>query len=299
MKILRKFLTSTILAAAILAAFTSQVSAQTPPPGAPILLGTTGACNNAVAGGPCTQQSTLVQLDPTSGALVRVIGPVGYTVNGLAWDPTSDKLYATTAVGDTSFHGLITIDPITGAGTPVNASVVNFGLAPDPRFVGSPIHSLAIDSNGNMVAWYDEFPPPAGVTDTFVTIDKTTGIATEFPNTGINTNANGLSFSRHDLLWNIDSPKTDATGATTQTAYLLNPANGQMLDARDVSPPTQAALGDFDPVGNKYYGLNFAPFDPLHETAMMVIDLKKGTVTALGQTANDLHVIAFVKHHLL
>jgi hypothetical protein len=283
-----------MLAGAILA-IGVQASAQTPPPGAPILLGTTGACNNVTQGGPCTQTSTLVQIDPTNGALVAVIGPVGFTVNGLAWDPTTDTLYATTAVGDTTFHGLITIDPSTGAGTPVNPSVVNYGLAPDPRFVGSPIHSLAIDSNGHMAAWYDEFPPPVGVTDTFITIDKSTGIATEFENTGLDTNQNGLAFAKHDLLWNIDAPKTAVDGSVIQTAYLLDPANGQMLDARDVSPPIAAALGDFDPVGNKYYGLNFVPFSP--QTAMIVIDLKKGTTSAVG-TVDDLHVIAFVKHHL-
>jgi hypothetical protein len=283
-----------MLAGAILA-IGVQASAQTPPLGQPILLGTTGACNNATLGGPCTQTSTLVQLDPTNGALVAVIGPVGFTVNGLAWDPTTDTLYATTAVGDTAFHGLITIDPSTGAGTPVNPSVVNYGLAPDPRFVGSPIHSLAIDSNGRLAAWYDEFPPPVGVTDTFITIDKSTGIATEFENTGLDTNQNGLAFAKHDLLWNIDAPKTAVDGSVTQTAYLLDPSNGTMLDARDVSPPIAAALGDFDPVGNKYYGLNFVPFSP--QTAMIVIDLKKGTTSAVG-TVDDLHVIAFVKHHL-
>lgn len=285
-----------ILAATVLA-FVPQASAQTLPPGAPILLGTTGACNNVRQGGPCTQTSTLVQIDPSTGSLVAVIGPVGFTVNGLAWDPTTDTLYATTAVGDTSFHGLITIDPTTGAGTPVSAGVVNYGLAPDPRFVGSPIHSLTIDSNGRLAAWYDEFPPPLGVTDTFVTIDKSTGIATEFENTGINTSANGLAFAKHDLLWNIDAPKTQPDGTVTQTAYLLDPSNGTMLDARDVSPPIQAALGDFDPVGNKYYGLNFVGFSS--ETALIVIDLKKGTVTAVGQTVDNLHTLAFVKHHLL
>jgi len=294
MKTLSNFLTLTaILMGAIVA------SAQTPPPGSPILLGTTGACNNARQGGTCTQQSTLVQIDPETGALVRIIGPVGFTVNGLAWDTTSETLYATTAVGDTAFHGLITIDPNTGAGTPVNASVVNFGLSPDPRFVGSPIHSITIDSRGNMVGWYDEFPPPVGVTDTFVTIDKNTGIATEFENTGLDTNQNGLAFAKHDLLWNIDAPKTQIDGSVIQTVYQLDASNGQPVDAREVSPPTPAALGDFDPVGNKYYGLNFLPFDPLHQTSLVVINLKKGTVTTLGQTVDNLHVIAFVKHHLI
>jgi hypothetical protein len=295
MKILLRFATLTTMLAGAILAIGIQASAQTPPPGAPILLGTTGACNNARQGGVCTETSTLVQIDPTTGVLVTVIGPVGFTVNGLAWDSSTDTLYATTAVGDTRFHGLITIDPATGAGTPVNAGVVNYGLSPDPRFVGSPIHSLTIDSNGHLAAWYDEFPPPVGVTDTFITIDKSTGIATEFENTGLDTNQNGLAFAKHDLLWNIDAPKTAVDGSVTQTAYLLDPANGRMLDARDVSPPIAAALGDFDPVGNKYYGLNFVVFSP--QTALIVIDLKKGTVTAVGQTVDDLHTLAFMKDH--
>ena len=211
-------------------------------------------------------------------------------MNGLAWDATTDKLYATTAIGDVSFHGLITIDPNTGQGTPVNASVVNFGLAG----AASPVHSITIDSNGNAVAWYDEFPPPVGVTDTFVTINKATGIAIEHDNTGINTGQNGVSFAKHDLLWNIDSPKL-VGGVITQTAYLLNPADGTVLDSRDVSPPTPAALGDFDPVGNKYYGLNFQAFTNA-PTFLELIDLKKGTVTTLGQTVDGLHVITFVRH---
>lgn len=295
-KIFESAILAATLAVAVLAGIVPQASAQNPPPGQPVLLGTTGRCNNVHQGTACTEMSTLVQIDPTNGALVTVIGPVGFTVNGLAWDATTNKLYATTAVGDVTFHGLITIDPNTGIGMPVNAGLVNFGLAPDPRFVGSPIHSLTIDSDGNLVAWYDEFPPPVGVTDTFVRIDKTTGVATEFENTGLDTNANGLSFAKHDLLWNIDAPKTDANGVVTQTAYLLNPANGEPLDSREVSPPTQAALGDFNPVGNKYYGLNFVPFDPAQLTSIVVIDLKKGTVTTLGQTVNNLHTLAFVRH---
>jgi hypothetical protein len=280
-----------ILTAAVLVAIVPLASAQNLPPGQPVLLGTTGACDNLVQGGPCTHTSTLVQIDPDTGALVRVIGPVGYTVNGLGWDMTTDKLYATTAVGDVSFHGLITIDPNTGQGTPVNPAIVNYGLDVTPGTLGSPVHSITIDSNGNAVGWYDEFG--TGVTDTFVTFNKTTGVATEFDNTGLNTGQNGVAFAKHDLLWNIDSPKV-VGGVVTQTAYLLDPTNGQPLDERDVSPPTPAALGDFSPVGNQYYGLKFTVFTPT--TFLVVVDLKKGTVTTLAQTVDDLHVIAFVKH---
>ena len=276
------------LAAAILVVAVQSTSAAK---GGPILYGTTGRCNNDFPGGPCTETSTLVQLDPDTGALIKVIGPVGYTVNGLAWYPKSQQLYASTAIGDVAFHGLITINLTTGAGTPVNPAALNFGLAGD----ASPIHSITIHSNGRMVGWYDEFSV-GEVTDTFVTFNKTTGIATEFPNTGIDTSANGLSFDADGLLWNIDSPRRVGLGAPlTQTGYLMDPFTGKPLRTVALTPPTMAALGDFNPVDNLYYGLKFTPFDPAQKTFMVMVNLQTGTVTTLGQTVNNLHTLAFVK----
>jgi hypothetical protein len=223
---------------------------------------------------------------------------VGYTVNGLAWDRTSGKLYATTPPGDARFHGLITIDPATGAGTPVDAGVVNFGLPFDAGAPQSPIHSIAIDFLGNLVGWYDEFPPPQGVTDTFVRINKRTGVAREFPGTGIDSAANGVAFQTFgpfSILWNIDTPRLQADGTTTQTAYLLNPFDGKPLGSRLLTPPTQAALGDFHPLNHLYYGVNFVPFDPAKTSFIVVVDPIRGTVTTLGQSVSDLHVVAFVK----
>jgi hypothetical protein len=279
-----------LLAVIVLSAFSQQASAQNRFDPSPILVGTTGACNNVNQGGPCTQTSTLVQLDPATGALVTTIGPVGYTVNGLAWDPKSGTLFATTAIGDAAFHGLITIDLTTGAGTPVNPSIDNFGLSGN-----SPIHSITIGANGKIVGWYDEFAPPAGVTDTFVQIDKKTGIATEHNNTGIDTSQNGLAFDNCNNLWNIDSPRFEA-GAVTQTAYLLNPVHGKPTFSRPLSPPTNAALGDFSPANDLYYGLNFQAFSHNRATFMVTVDVSTGTVATLGQTVDNLHAIAFIAH---
>src|ERR1700760_4685395 len=146
------------LMAVMLFALCPLSSAQNPLDPSPVLIGTTGACNNLTPGGPCTQQSTLVQLDPATGQLIRVIGPVGFTVNGLAWDPRTNTLFGSTAIGDIVFHGLITIDMETGLGTPVNPTAVNFGLNGS-----SPIHSITIGANGKIVGWYDEFAPPVGI----------------------------------------------------------------------------------------------------------------------------------------
>jgi hypothetical protein len=281
-----------IVVAAMLVVAIEQVPAQTAPAvpvQQPVLLGTTGACNNDFPGGPCTQTSTLIQIDPRTGALIRTIGPVGFTVNGLAWDRTTGKLYASTAIGDVVFHGLITINPFTGQGTPVNPKVVNFGLAlPD-----SPIHSIAIDFFGQMVGWYDEFPPP----DTFVRINKRTGIAREFPDTGIDTFQNGLAFQQFGpfgILWNISGVQPPPDG--TQTAYVINPFTGKPLVSRPITPPTMAALGDFNPVNHLYYGLKFVAFNPAAPTTITVVDPLLGTATTLGQTVPNLHVLAFVKH---
>jgi hypothetical protein len=146
-----------------------------------------------------------------------------------------------------------------------------------------------------MAGWYDEFGP-AGTTDTFVRIDKTTGIATEFNNTGINTSQNGLSFSDLNALWNIDSPKFVGSGLI-QTAYLLNPLDGTVLSSRQLLPPTNAAIGDFNPIDNNYYGLNFDTSIPSSATYLVMVNLRKGTVTTLGQTVDNLHTVAFMKDH--
>jgi hypothetical protein len=260
----------------------------------PILLGTTGACNNANQGGPCTTKSTLVQLNPHTGALIRTIGPVGFTVNGLAWDRTSGKLYASTAIGDVTFHGLITINPFTGAGKPVNKQATNFGLALGPNGEESPVHSITIDPFGHMVGWYDEFPVAGGgpVTDTYVRINQHTGVATEFPNTGLDTANNGVSFGEFNLLWNIDTVRRQPDNTLTQFAYILNPFDGKPLQSIPLSPPTPAALGDFHPGTNFYYGLNFNGGNPA--TSIVVVDPINGTVTPLGPTVDFLHTLAFI-----
>jgi hypothetical protein len=264
-----------------------------------ILYGTTGVCNNVFPRGACTETSTLVQLDPRTGALIDVIGEVGYTVNGLAWDSKSQKLYASTSIGCgegllCSFHGLITIDPETGAGTPVNEDAPNFGLDGDESPIHkSPIHSITIDSRGRMVAWYDENGPY----DTFVQIDRETGVATETLSE-INTSQNGLSFNQgNNQLWNIDVPRGPDPNSLTQIAYQLDPATGATLGTVSLTPPTSAALGDFNPADGLYYGLNFEARDPEVPTSIVVVDVRDGTVTELGngQTVANLHTLAFAK----
>jgi hypothetical protein len=284
MRALVKSAAAAVFTAAVLV--TPAVQQQVTAMPADLLFGTTGACNNAAPGGPCTQTSTLVQLDPKTGALIKEVGPVGYTVNGMAWDRKAQKLYASTAIGDVRFHGLITIDPRTGKGRPVDARVHNFGLAG----ADSPIHSITMDAVGRLAGWYDEFPT-GQTTDTFVTLDPRTGIATELPDTGIDSSQNGLSYDEVNYLWNIDSPRPGG-----QTAYLIDPATGKSLHSVALSPPTPAAIGDFNPADNLYYGLSFQPFsNPPAPTLLVRVDPRSGAVTTIGVTVPNLHTLTFTK----
>ena len=67
-------------------------------------IGTAGTLYGTVNyGGP---SSTLVEIDPNTGAVVQTIGAVGHGVIGLSFDPTTGRLYGTTRFYD-PFTGLI------------------------------------------------------------------------------------------------------------------------------------------------------------------------------------------------
>lgn len=86
-------------------------------------------------------QSTLVVIDQNTGAVERTIGPVGYIIIGLAFDPTTGNLYATSSINDLNFTGLFIIDTTTGAGTPIR-----------PGWPGEVLVCLACDSAGQLYA---------------------------------------------------------------------------------------------------------------------------------------------------
>src|SRR4051794_35960638 len=59
----------------------------------------------------------LMILDPATGAVVTTVGPVGFSVTGLAVDPADGVMYGSTGFEVEPQGSLITIDRATGAGT--------------------------------------------------------------------------------------------------------------------------------------------------------------------------------------
>src|SRR5512133_757822 len=133
-----------------------------------LLLGTLAACSSGSDGNGANvrlfgttfgDSAQLVELDPNTGALLQTIGPVGYRVNGLEYDHTTGKLFATTSQGDVNFpSGLIEIDMATAAGTEIGPSGLGVVLNP------------TVNAAGQMYAWTED-------SDDLVTVDKSTGAA--------------------------------------------------------------------------------------------------------------------------
>lgn len=240
---------------------------------APMLLGTTHG-----GGWSSENFSELVEIDAATGALVRTIGPVGYRVNGLAWDATTGKLYGGTSYGDPNYNGLIEINMTTGAGTPIGAS--NWGDTS-----ATPVTNITVNSMGQMYGWSEDY-------DNLVSIDTTTGIATVVGESGLSTWEYGLAFDSSDILYMFngdDEPKP---------VYTVNPLTGATTHFGDVTGfnPTYGEdvhHGVFYPLRAQYYGISDWDIDnPLR--AIYVVEMSGLTITSTLPTLQNLHTLAFV-----
>ena len=153
-------------------------------------------------------------------------------VDGLAFDPTTGKLYGSVRrEGDLNKADLlIVIDPVTGAHI-ANA----FGPGVD-YVVISPVEGnldiddLAIDGNGQMFA----IANTGGKDDHLITIDKNTGAASDLGATVIN-DVEGLSFDPAGQLW--------GSAGKNKTLYRLDTSSGA---ASNAVPLSQDDFSDFE-----------------------------------------------------
>lgn len=205
--------------------------------------------------------ASLVQLDPNTGALVRTVGPVGYQVNGLEWDHTTGKLYATTSFNDANFpDGLLEINLSTGAGTPIGTGA------------GMQVLNPTVNSTGTMYGWTEQSDDP-------VTINKTTGVATVVGNSAVSSAVHGLAFDNQDVLYLVNFG-----GAL----YTINATTGAGTAAGSLG--VTAHHGDFHPGTGMYWGLDTTGTGPRN---IIVANIATATVTATMPTVDSLFTLTF------
>jgi hypothetical protein len=228
-----------------------------------ILYGTIGA-----GGGG----STFVQIDPNSGAVIATIGPVGYAVNGMTWDPSTHTLYATTSNNDGAFpDGLITIDPATGAGTPVGAGA------------GQLVNVPAASRSGELYGWTED-------TDQPVLWDKAAGTVTVLGGGG-NSAEQTLAFNFNTLyLLNCDG-----CIGTGNRLFTVNLSSGVLTDLGPVSGIVSGVAhhGSFNPDNHLLYAISETS-NGNNPRDFYVIDPVSLAVVRTIPAPDDVHTLAFV-----
>ncbi len=215
--------------------------------------------------------SNLYILNPANGSVTSTVGPIGFAVTGLAFDPTSGVLYGVTSgFSATSPRSLITINTTTGVGTLVG-----------PEINGSPIADITFTKNGTLYGWGE-----GG--DDLYTINKITGTATKVGESGIGTYGSGISANPNDVLFYTGSGRTgplrtiDKTTGLPTTVATLSGAPGT-----DGDPVNALAFNST----NILYG-SIGTFGS-GQGHLVIINTTTGVVTDLGLTVINLDAIAF------
>jgi hypothetical protein len=217
--------------------------------------------------------STLVLLNTDDWENPDEIGPVGYLVNGMAWDYRTQSLYASTSTNDSSFTGLIVIDRATGAGTAVGTSGWGQGA-------GFSVSNITIDSDGNMVGWADN----AGDPNQLVAIDKETGEITQFIDTTVEAVDFGLSYAKHDLLYLVNN-------GDSGDLYVFVDEDQDFTEGPSVGH--EARQGDFHPTTNLYYGIDHTGTDTRSLVTIYVAGDDDDNFQDSVETVDQLHTLAF------
>lgn len=218
------------------------------------LYGTIGAGNGT---------STLVRLNPTTGAVISTFGDLGYRVNGLTYDPLSRQLFATTSSRDANFaNGLLTINPTTGAAARVGTGA-GVGL----------VNVVTAAGDGRLFGWTED-------SDDLVVWNPANGTATVVGESSLSTWEQTLAFDKQTgtlflingdgRVYNVNT----ATGAVTQLAMV----NGT------------AHHGDFAANG-RIYAIDATGSGTKN---IRIIDPATGAEIGTLSTVDDLHTLAFM-----
>ena len=223
--------------------------------------------------------SNLYILNPSSGAIISTVGPIGYAITGLAIHPGTGELYGSTSKKDSKApSSLVKINKITAAGTVVGPFSASSLLSmPDITF----------STSGVLYGWGDTGDPSV---DDLYSINLTTGSATRIGEAGLSSHGNGIAYSCSGVLFLAGQGNNGLlhtvnlnTGATTQVAT-LNGAPG----------PSGSSVGALAFSSNgTLYGVIIDNLVNYPSTFLVTINPNTGAVTNLGQSIDSLDAIVF------
>jgi hypothetical protein len=211
----------------------------------------------------------LVILDPATGAVTTTVGPVGFSVTGLAVDPADGVLYGSTGAEVSPEGSLITINKDTGAGTLIG-TLAGGDPASDLTFRGGTLFGF-IERTAKDLA----------------TIDKATGAATIVGDSGLTgTQGSGLAAAADGTIYYAGSQDNGVLRTLDPATGL--PTNGPTLDGTCGAPIRALA---FNAAGTLFGVRKSGGTCP--QTQLITIDTASGHVAVVGDTLSDMDGIVF------
>jgi len=232
-----------------------------------------------------TGDSVLYRIDPSTGEATEV-GPIGFQgCSGMDFD-SSWTLYATCTRADGT-HVLITIDQETGSGIEVGPTGIQ--LLGSELQIGTDISFR--NSDGTLFAYV------LGLPDYLGTIDTSSGLVSEIGKVNFLELGNGIAFSPDGKLFHAGSRNSFTSAGKLRTLEQEPNAEGNIgvVSATPLKFPsnTPALINamEFEPrTGILFVSLSYGGA----ESFLAIVNIKKGAVTVIGQTQDNMDAIAFV-----
>jgi hypothetical protein len=247
-----------------------------------LVLGAAGGANADVlygADGSLNNSSTnLYILDPATGAVVSTVGPIGFSITGLAYDHVTGIMYGSQTRQEAGPPGgtLFTINLATGAGTPVGSYVTP----------GQSMVDITIDpTTGILYGW---LRPTA---NDLYSINKATGTATPVGDSGLFTFGGGLAADLGGTIFLTGNGTAGALHTIDKTTGAATPV-ATLSGAPDAFDRINSL--DFDSSGTLYAVLGEAE-GSTNLRGLATIDTSTGVISYVGDTITLLDAIAFVR----
>jgi hypothetical protein len=206
---------------------------------APTLFMTTGGTGDS---SKVALPSELWRVDPNSGAAVSV-GNTGFGITGLAQDPTTGILYAVSNnKSPIAPRTLLMLNPANGAATQIGP-------------LGLIIADITFNSSGQLFGWSEEG-------DNLASIDKLTGVATEFIVDELSTYGSASAFDINDTYWFLGDGEGEAKVPNNEGEYhTIDTATGKAT-----------SRGRFTPIDANRSAISAAAFDCARTTLYATIN---------------------------
>ena len=221
------------------------------------------------ADGAGSKIANLMILNPANGEVQKVIGPIGYTVTGLAFSPDG-VLYGVTGNKDPLHPRLLRINTTTGAGTPVDP--LGAGLS------GHALTDIAFSPQGTLYGWIVNGADLAWV-------NETTGMTVVVAESGFGLPiGGGLSFAPNGKLYLTEA-------GDDGPFHTINTATGLSTSSIILSGMNDWSIGGLS-INNEgiIYGVRkhaVPGFGPPLESDLITINPATGVITSMGIIANE------------